>query len=425
MLSLYNVVMKVVEKLILWLLNTKLSHWLSSKNKVYKFAKGQEGLVERIRQETCSCKGEIVWIHASSYGEFQVVRPIIGQLKDHGFVILMTFFSPSGYEIMQNQMMQRARLDFVYYLPWDTKSNAKAFLDAVNPRKAIFVISEYWLNYLNELNRRQIDTFFISSVIHEDSYLLKWFCKPVREALKSVTCIMVTDDDSKLCLGKAGFDNVCVMGDPLFDNAANVAKTPYTNHTIERFCATSSAVFVVGSISDKHDLELACSLANTHRDVKFIMVPHEISEENINEIKYHLDGRAEIYSDCTESTNFTNIQTLIIDFIGSLAQIYRYGQFCYVGGGFTPYLHSVLEPVVYGISTSFGPKFRRKIAARQMIKLGIGRNVRTKAELGKWFVELKNNPKLREEIRQKASIYVAAHVGATQKIVSCIIDKSR
>ncbi len=424
MLSLYNAFMKAIEKLFLWLLHTKLSHCLSEKNKILKFARGQENLIEKIRQETCSCDGEIVWIHASSFGEFQVIRPIISQFKDKGFTVLMTFFSPSGYEIMQNQMKQKAHLDYVYYLPWDTKSNAKTFLEAVNPQKAIFVISEYWLNYLEELKNRNIETYFISSVIHKDSYLLKWYCKPIRRVLKTVTCIMVTDEDSKSCLEKDGFKNVRVMGDPLFDNAINVAKMSYTNPVIERFCATSPNIFVVGSISERHDLELATSLANTHRDMKFIMVPHEICEENLNEIKFHLDGRTELYSDCTESTDFSHIQTLIIDFMGALAHIYRYGQFCYVGGGFTPYLHSVLEPVVYGIPISFGPKIHRKIAAQQMIRLGIGRKVSTKAEIGNWLVELKSNPKLRDETRRKASAYVSGHAGATQKIVSCIMDRN-
>ena len=424
MLFLYNTVMRIAEFLFLHILN-KWPFRNNLSEKVSKFVQGQDDLLLRAREEMDYCHDNVVWVHASSYGEFQVISSVIRQLKSKGYIVVMTFFSSSGYEILRSQKSSGSDVDHVFYLPWDTKGNAKAFLDIINPKMAVFVISDYWLNYLTQLSERQIPTFFVSSVVHPDSYLLKWYGRPMLKALKKCTCMMVLDEESKQCLEKEGFKNVVVTGDPLFDNAARIAQTPYSDAVIERFCHDAADVVVAGSLSDKHDLELVSSLANRNADVKFIIVPHEISKEKVDEIKDHLDHRGVAYSECTTATDLDDVQVLIIDFMGALARIYRYGRYAYVGGGFTPYLHSVIEPVVYGVPLSFGPRIERKTAARQMMELGIAKMVTTSDELAEWLGELRRQPALMTQVKQSADDYMQRHIGATERILSNIIGQAK
>ena len=177
----------------------------------------------------------------------------------------------------------------------------------------------------------------------------------------------------------------------LFNNAVSTALSSYGNATIERFCHEAGDVFIAGSISDKKDLDIMAHLANCNKDTKFIFVPHEISEDGLNNIRFNLEGYSILYSECTPETDFSRYQTLIIDFIGSLAKIYRYGKWAYVGGGFTKYLHSVVEPAAYGIPVAYGPCVKRQPIARIMKEHGIGTVIRNKHELNNWFLSLKTN----------------------------------
>lgn len=221
-----------------------------------------------------------------------------------------------------------------------------------------------------------------------------------------------------------GFADVTVTGDPLFDNALSIAQMPYTDDIIERFCsAANGEVLVAGSISDTKDLKIVSSFANTHRHIKCIFVPHEISEEKLNEIKYHLDGWAELYSDCTPETDFSKRQVLIIDFIGALSRIYRYGRWAYVGGGFTPYLHSVIEPVVYGLPVAFGPRIDRKVTPQQMMDLGIGKMVKSAKEFSLWMDYLLSNEHEMGRIKQVATEFANHNGGATKRVVQIINEK--
>ena len=256
-------------------------------------------------------------------------------------------------------------------------------------------------------------------LVGNQSYLLKWYGKPIRNALASVHTFMVQDENSKSNLAKIGYDNAVITGDPLFDNAIAISKEPYHNDIIERFCTTAKEIFVAGSISDSRDLALVSHLANSNPDVKFIVVPHEISEEGLNEIKYHMNQKTLQYSECDEKTDFTGTSVLIIDFLGALSRIYRYGSWAYVGGGFTPYLHSVIEPVVYGIPVAFGPRIERKQTAKQIIKLGIGHIVSSKAEIKSWFKSVRDHDRL-SAIQKLASEYVESNSNVTDKVVQVL-----
>ncbi|MCH5176232.1 MAG: 3-deoxy-D-manno-octulosonic acid transferase [Prevotellaceae bacterium] len=363
------------------------------------------------------CTKPVIWIHASSLGEFGVARPIVKRIKENGnYSIFLTFFSPTGVEALANR---HSDVDAVEYLPIDTKQNARRFIDTVKPQKALFIISEFWPNYLDELKRQNIETYLISGLIKSQSSIMKWYGGIIRKSLSAFTRFMVLNEESKQNLATIGLNNVSVVGDPLFDNAMVVASSSYHNKIVEAF-ASQGDLFIAGSISDKKDLELVSRLANTHRDIRFLVVPHEISEEHLNNITYHFEGKTICYHKCDECTDFSDIQILVIDFIGALAYLYRYAKWAYVGGGFTPYLHSVIEATVYGVPVAFGPKTNRKITPQQLMKLGIGHTVKTYKDLNCWFVHLKNNQSELDAIKEKANAYIRQNVGATDEILSMI-----
>jgi len=364
----------------------------------------------------------LYWVHAASLGEYNVVRPIIRQIrKSRDVRIVLTFFSPTGVESLRGLKPEYSDADYVFFLPLDTRMNVSSFMDIVKPQKAIFVISEYWVNYLSELRARQIPTYLLSAVITEKSSVMRWYGKFYHKYMSAFTCFMVLDDVSRYNLRRIGFNNSTVIRNPLFDNAVSVAATPYYNRTIEQFCSTSEHIFIAGSISDDNDLKLVSFLANSYNDVKFIFVPHEISEESLNNILYSLDVNVKLYSECYDhDESFSDVQVLIIDFLGALSYIYRYADYAYVGGGFTPFLHNLLEPTVYGLPVSFGPRTHRKIVPAQLVECGIGQVVHSIKEINRWFASLKDDRPRLENIREKAKEYVMKNAGATKYIIETI-----
>lgn len=398
--------------------------WLCpSHSKLRKLATAQEHVIRQIREAFLKGARDsrpVIWIHAASLGEFGVARPIIRQLHaQKKWNIVVTFFSPTGYEALSSS--RHPGIDHVFYLPWDTRRQAAAFLDIIRPRKAIFIISEYWLNYLGELKRRAIPTYLVSAVIRKDAPFFRWYGGAFRRSLDTFTHFMVLNPSSAQLLARLGHHNATVTGDPLFDNVIAVASTPYRNPIVERFAA-GRPVFIAGSTSDRKDLELVCTLANRHPDMRFIIVPHEISEEGLNRIRYHLRGPARLYSECSETTDFQHTQTLIIDFLGALAYLYRYGTWAYVGGGFTPYLHSIIEPAVYGLPVAFGPKTRRKVTPRELAARGIGKVVRSAKELDNWLQAMQAHPERLAAIKEATSGYTRQNAGATREIMHILTD---
>ena len=394
--------------------------------KLHKFATGQKHAMRTIED---ALRGEdrdnVFWFHAASLGEYNVIRPIIQRLKERRSCrVVLTFFSPTGVEALTSREKLPPCIDHVFYLPLDTRRNARRFLRVVRPQKAIFAVSEYWVNYLGELKRQGIPAFLVSGCIGDDSILLKWYGRWFYgKALRSYHAMMVLDDHSKSNLESLGLNNVVRTGDPLFDTAISVAATKYHDEKIERFCAAQHPVFIAGSIHDRNDLRLVGSLANRHRDVKFIFVPHEIRANNMELVKEHTEGKAVAYSEIADGDDLSDVQILVIDFLGALSRIYRFGHFAYVGGGFTPYLHSVIEATVYGLPVAFGPNIKRKVTPRQLQVLGIGRMVRTEDELDNWLSSLKNDGQALQTIRQKAREYTQQNSGATEKVTELILSE--
>ena len=416
--TLYNIILTIGE--VFLKLTDSLSFMLSPNSKLRKSAEGQQHLLQKIAKDFPIDKKEnIIWVHAASLGEYGVARPIIKKLRqEHGYSIVLTFFSSTGYETLHRY---HPEVDYVYYLPLDTRRNVVSFLDTIRPQKAVFIISEYWMNYLHELKARGIPTYLVSAIINQHSPFFRWYGSIFSRSLNAYTHFMVLNETSRNNLMKLGHNNLTVTGDPLFDNAIAVASTSWQNPIIEEF-AKQGDLFIAGSISDRKDTDLICSLANKHKNVHFIIVPHEICEESLNAIKFSLDGHALCYSECDGNTDFSNTQVLIIDFLGALAYLYRYGRWAYVGGGFTPYLHSIIEATVYGLPVAFGPQIQRKVTPNELIRLGIGSIVRSPRDLNQWFTALKGNKPALENIRETAKEYTRQNSGATSHIVRLLMQ---
>lgn len=391
-----------------------------SHRKFSRFVKGQRGLIEHIREEMADIDRSVptIWFHAASLGEYGVARPLINAVRRRGRCnIVMTFFSPSGYEPVSKN---HPDIDKVFYLPLDTRRNARRFLEAVKPDRAVILISEYWPNYLQQLKFSSIPTFLVSAIIRDNSQFFRWYGKIYRKSLSAFSHIFVLNESSRFNLNMLGYTDVTVEGDALFDNAALVARTQWDDPVLDRFCA-GRKVFIAGSISNDKDLRLVAELVKRHRNVPFILVPHDIRSSSLDAIAAECGPSIKYYSATSpDDASLPSTQCLIMDCIGKLAYLYRYGTWAYVGGGFTPFLHSVIEATVYGLPVSFGPRIERKVTPQQLVELGIGAVVTDASELEEWFRQLADDDARLAEIRQICEKYVAENVGATENIVTTV-----
>lgn len=392
-----------------------------SLSKTYRFLRGQRNTLEEAKKEIEADPGKKrIWIHSASLGEFAIARPIIDKLRKKGYIeIIVTFFSPSGYEVISKQPEKYPN---VYYLPLDSQRNARRFIDCIRPDAAVIMVSEFWHNYLAELAKRHIPTFLVSALIRPGSVFFRWYGGDYRDDLKVFKRIFTLDKRSTELIKKLGVNTATTNGDPLFDNAYANAKREYSNTIIERF-KDGKFMFVAGSLNDHNDLELVATVANRHPDLKFLIIPHDVGSRRIESIVRALKGKTKRYSNCSNTTDFSGIQNLVIDYVGELALIYRYGSCAYIGGGFTPYLHSVIEAVVYGLPVSFGPKIHRKVTPRQLIEAGIGEMVSTPDELDQWLSGLIQNREKAAAICKSAEDYINLNVGATETVVNAILEE--
>ncbi|MCM1349072.1 MAG: 3-deoxy-D-manno-octulosonic acid transferase [Firmicutes bacterium] len=389
------------------------------KHKFPEFVKGRVGLVRKIAAEMNGDESDapVVWFHAASFGEYAIARPLIAQIRAHGEArVVLTFFSPSGYRPLKDN---HPGVDHVFYLPLDTRSNVRGFLEAIKPKVAVFLVSEYWPNILQELKFRSVPTFLVSAIIRNDAPFFRRYGKIFRKALSSYKRFFVLDKNSRENLKSLGCYNVTLSGDPLFDNASQLAHTPWNDPVLDRFTnQRTEQVFMAGSISDARDLEMVRFTLERHPQLKSIIAPHDISPKALSEVKNSLGEEAALLSELSETGNIDGVRHIIVDCMGKLIYMYRYATMAYVGGGFTPFLHSVIEATVYGIPVSFGPRIERKVTPRQLMELGIGAMVQTPQELNEWVDTL--TPEKLEQTRSIADSYVSRNLGSTRQIVKTI-----
>lgn len=379
---------------------------------------GRKGLFERMEQ-TIAPGDRIVWIHVSSLGEFEQGRPLMERLKADrpDCKILLTFFSPSGYEIRKNY----TGADYIFYLPLDLPRNVRRFLDIVKPEAAIFVKYEFWLNMLGELRRRKIRTFVVSAIFRRDSVFFKWYGWLWRQALESFETLFVQNEESKRLLGELGFDNVVVAGDTRFDRVAAIAASAKRVEIVERFKG-SHRLLVAGSTWGP-DEEILLELIDRNPETRFVIAPHEMEESRIEHLIRSVRHGAVRYTKCDEKSSFERCQVLILDTVGILSSVYGYAEWAYIGGGFGVGIHNTLEAATFGIPLAFGPNYGKFKEARDMIALGGASSVTNAAELIAWFEPLRSDE---ESYRRTARInkrYTSKNQGATKLIVDTIFRK--
>lgn len=409
----------------MWLYNFALTLYASAISlaarwhaKAKLWSEGRRDLFGRMAQ-AIGPDERIVWIHVASLGEFEQGRPIIEQIRKHHpqFKILLTFFSPSGYEIRKNYK----GADYIFYLPIDTPSKARRFLDIAHPEIAVFVKYEFWLNLLSELRRRKIRTYIVSAIFRRNSVFFKPYGYMWRQALESFDTLFVQNDESKRLLAELGFDNVIVAGDTRFDRVAEIAAAAKKIDLIDRFKG-EARLFVAGS-TWAPDEELLLDLMNRNPGIKFVIAPHEMDEERIARLMERTRGGSLRYTQCTPHTAFGNKQLLILDTVGILASVYGYAQWAYIGGGFGVGIHNTLEAATFGIPIAFGPNYQKFKEARDMITLGAAKSISTAAELSEWFVPLRDNDEFLHQTSRIAKDYTSRHQGATQIILRTIFNE--
>jgi len=357
-----------------------------------------------------------IWFHAASLGEFEQGRPVIEQLRQEqpDTKIILTFFSPSGYEVRKNY----EGADIVSYLPLDTPGNAKRFIKLVKPVQAVFIKYEFWPNYLLALKAQKVPVYSISTIFRPEQIFFKWYGKWYRDLLSTFNHIFVQDNISLELLLAHGIEKVSVAGDTRFDRVADLAKKARTIPLVEAFVSGAQKVIVAGSTWPK-DEELLVRYLREHADVKLILVPHEIHEAHLSGILSLLENNFVRYTEA-DKTSIHTTNCLVVDTIGLLSSIYRYASVAYIGGGFGVGIHNTLEAAVYDVPVVFGPNYHKFREARELIAEGGAFTVDNYETL-----EANLDNLLKDNQSGKlAGDYVKKNTGATEMIIKSLCPPS-
>ena len=375
-----------------------------------------------ILREKIDRKAKYIWFHASSLGEFEQGRPMMEKIKaEHPeYKILLTFFSPSGYEVRKNYN----GADVICYLPFDTPYRVKKFLNLANPSIAVFIKYEFWGNYLQELKHRNIPVYIISSIFRRDQLFFQWFGYPYRKMLYCFTHLFVQDDRSAALLKEFGITNVTVTGDTRFDRVLDVRNQARELSPVEHFVCEGGKekrLTLVAGSSWPQDEEILIPYFNEHPEMKLIIAPHEIHREHLMYIESLLKRPSVRLSDVFHDQSLAEGKDcLIVDSFGLLSSIYRYGTIAYIGGGFGAGIHNTLEAAVYGIPVLFGPKYHKFKEAKDLIKVGGGFSVSDKQSFCEKMDELLTYHEVLEAAGESAGQFVNGNAGATDKILRII-----
>jgi 3-deoxy-D-manno-octulosonic-acid transferase len=403
--------------------NGKAKNWLNGRKDL--FEKIRTGM-KKIRTSATEQGCPVIWMHCASLGEFEQGRPVLERLRQQypGCRIVISFFSPSGYEIRKNY----EGADFIFYLPLDSRRNARQLIDLLSPHLVLWVKYDYWYYFLQELKRRNIPTLLVSGVFRSDQPFFKWYGRLHRYMLESFSWLFVQTDASRQLLTKLGLsENVSVTGDTRFDRVIEIAEQGSALPQIEAFCG-SAPILVAGSTWEEDEEELD-HYANTHPEIRFIIAPHEISADRLREVE-KLFRRCIRYSQWEQqmttgkslAKEMPNV--LIIDNIGMLSRLYKYATITYVGGGFgDDGVHNVLEAAVYGKPVVFGPVIEKYIEVVELTECGGGIVIDSALEAESVFNRLLNDRQEYQQTCQASRNYVYGKKGATEKIANYIQEK--
>ena len=384
-----------------------------------------------------------IWIHAASAGEFEQARTLIERIKDASLQdgasayrekVVVTFFSPSGYKAHKGNEL----LDGVLYLPFATRRNARKFIEALQPKMAIFVKYEFWPAYIRELKKRDIPIYSISAIFRPKQYFFRWWGKGQLRVLRAFTHIFVQDESSRRLLAEHGVHNASVAGDTRFDRVKQTAcavrpASPVGLQPIAEFAEGCERVLVAGSTWPEDEALLA-QLKIKNEELKIILVPHEINEAHLHFIFNLFKGRMVKYSSIENGQRkmengivsrrniLRHAEVMVVDTIGLLSSIYQFGQVAYVGGGFGEGIHNTIEAAVYGVPVIFGPNYQRFREAQGLIDAGAGKSVRKYNELEEAVETVFAQ---HEDLGAKAAEYVESELGATAKIYEQIFANGK
>ena len=408
MLFLYNLVISIAGFFlkIVALFSPKIKLFIDGRKNVFS-----------ILEEKIKATDKTIWFHSASLGEYEQGLPVIEKIKEKypSHKIVVTFFSPSGYEVRKNNTVA----DVTIYLPLDTKKNAKRFLKLVHPEKAFFIKYEFWLNYLKELETSKTPTYLISGIFRDSQMFFKWYGGFYRKALKAFTYFFVQNESSKQKIEAIGFNNVIVSGDTRFDRVNAILERDNSLDYIEKF-KNNQTTIVIGSSWPKDEALIAEYINQAPDDVKFIIAPHNIKTEQISNLKSQITKSSVLFS---EKNNFdlSNYSVFIIDTIGLLTKIYSYGTIAYVGGGFgNPGIHNILEPATFGIPIIIGPNFSNFAEAVELVKLKGCTVISNSDELKNSFDQLINDENFLKEKGQICKSYIQDNTGATNSIMKIV-----
>lgn len=396
---LYVFVIKVVA-----LFNPKARLWVD----------GRKDILKRLKEAFEGNSSPVAWFHCASLGEFEQGRALMERFKElyPEYKIVLTFFSPSGYEIRKSY----SGADYVFYLPADTRANAKKFVDITNPRVVFFIKYEFWKNYLGVVNKRGVPLYLVSAIFRNNQRFFKWYGVTARRILRLFTTIFVQDDYSADLLKEVKGLNVVVAGDTRFDRVYQTAMQTPRNELIEQFCE-GSRVLICGS-SWLPDEEIVCEIIKRGElGLKYVIVPHEVDIHHIETLQKML---------CKPSTRYTQAKRdnmadiLIVDTIGILSQIYRYTTYAYIGGGFGVGIHNILEAATFGKPIFFGPNYRKFREANELIDLGGAVSINNADELDAELLLLENDENEYDRRAKITKQFVENNIGATEKIISAV-----
>ena len=425
----------MIYNLIIYLYLLGVAIYSCFNEKVRKMWRGERDAF-RILKEKVDPEAKYVWFHAASLGEFEQGRPLMEQLrKDHPeYKILLTFFSPSGYEVRKNY----EGADIITYLPLDTITNARRFLRLIRPVMAFFIKYEFWYNYLHILKHRNVPVYSVSSIFRPDQVFFKWYGRQYGRVLNCFTHFFVQNEISKELLGKIGINSVSIVGDTRFDRVLQIKEAAKQLPLVEAFLmkqgdgsfVTSHGVtkkpspcFIAGS-SWPPDEEIFIKYFNQHKDWKLIIAPHVIGEDHLKQIEKLLEGRRVIryseYSDKSEySDQLGNAEVLIVNCFGLLSSIYHYGDIAYVGGGFGVGIHNLLEAAVWDVPVFFGPNNERFQEAQELKKSG-GFEITCYEDFERQMDRFLADEDYLKVQGQLAGHFVKGQAGATQEVLSSI-----
>ena len=381
--------------------------------KVRKMWRGEREAFKVLKQKV-DPNAKYIWFHAASLGEFEQGRPLMERIrKEHPqYKILLTFYSPSGYEVRKNY----EGADIICYMPVDTRLNAIRFLRLVRPVMAFFIKYEFWSNFLHILKHRNIPTYSVSSIFREDQVFFKWYGKSYAGVLKCFTRFFVQNEESKRLLESIGIKDVDVVGDTRFDRVLQIKEAAKQLPICEAF-QKDYHVFVAGS-SWPPDEDIFLRFFNAHKEWRLIIAPHVIGEDHLKQILSKIEGKKVVRYTQTSVDEVAGADVLIIDCFGLLSSMYHYGDVAYVGGGFGVGIHNTLEAAVWDMPVIFGPNNKKFQEAQGLLKSGGGFEINTYEDFEGLMLSLMNDAEFLRQAGEKAGAFVASLSGATGKVLS-------